>query len=50
MQIAVDLITRLERFDISVHGFNTASDITAKDMHPRCEQTVKHAVYRRAPQ
>ena len=49
-QIAVDLITRLERFDISAHGFNTPSDITANDLHLRCEEAVKHATYERALQ
>ena len=49
-RIAVDLITRLERFDLSAHGFNTSSDITAKDMHARREETIEHAIYRRAPQ
>ena len=42
-QIAVNLVTRLKRFDISAHGFNMPSDVTANDLHLRPEETVQHA-------
>src|SRR5688572_32886308 len=49
-QIAVDLITWLQRFDICAHGFNMPGDITAKDTHPRREDTAEEAIDRRAAQ
>lgn len=41
--LAVNLITRLERLDVFAHGLNTPGDITADDLHLRCEETIENA-------
>ena len=49
-QIAVDLVTRLERRDISAHGFDAPGDVTAEDVHLGLEEPAEKAVLRRPSQ